>query len=143
MKDPTSELIQEVYDALSGNVTYGGNAVAVYDRVVEYEDLSYPHFIRIGEASMVEDGSKDKTITKGTLEIFIYTFFTGKNEGTKDIKNSLSNQVCQLVDQAFSLTNFTQILGRIAEIIDTDYELDPQGVMFGKLIMYEYNIQEI
>jgi len=142
MKDPTSELIQEVYDALSGNVTYSGNTVPVYDRVIEYEDLTLDYYIRLGEASMTEDGSKDKTITRGTLEVYVITFFTGKNEGTKDVKNSISNQIGQLIDQSFSLTNFTQILGRVSDITDLDYELDPQGIMFGKLITYEYIIQE-
>lgn len=142
MKDPSDELLDALYTALNGNVTYSGSAVPVYTRVVSWEDLTVERYIRVGEVRMDEDGPKDANITKGTVDIFVDTFFTGKDEGSKVPMNAISNSSTQLIDQIFTLVNFTQVLGRVESLEDFDYKLDPQGAVFRKLITYSFIIEE-
>jgi len=142
MKDPSDELIQALYDALSGNVSYGGSTIGVYTRVIEWDDLPSEEVIRIAEVRYDETGPKDATITSGTVDIYVDTYFTGKNEGSKKPMNAISNSVMGLIDQALDMTNFTMIRGRVAGAEGFDYELDPQGAVFRKLITFEYDIQE-
>ena len=143
MKDPSGELIDELYDALNGNITYLSVAVPVYTRVIEWGDRSVDRYIHMAEVKWVEMGAKDNNMCEGTVEIFVDTFFTGKNEGSKVPMNSISNSIMQLIDQSFTLTSFIQTLGRVESAEDFDYELDDQGVVFRKLIIYKFITEEV
>jgi hypothetical protein len=142
MKDPSDEILDALYTALNGNVSYSGTTVPVYTRVISWEDRPSDQYIRIGEVRMDEDGPKDAFISVGTIDIFIDTFFTGKDEGSKVPMNAISNSSTQLIDQTFTLVSFTQVIGRVESIEDFDYELDPQGAVFRKLITYSFTIEE-
>lgn len=142
MKDPSDEILDALYTALNTNVSYGGVDVPVYTRVISWEDRPSDQYIQISEVRMIENGPKDAKITEGTVDIFVDTFFTGKNAGTKDAMNSISNASTQLIDSTFSLSSFTQVLGRVESLEDFDYELDPQGAVFRKLITYSFIIEE-
>lgn len=143
MKDPSQELTDALYTAINGNVTYSSIATPVYTMVKEWEDRTCDQLIQLGEVRYNMDMSpKDGNISEGTVDIFVDTFFTGKNEGSKEPMNSIANQVGQLIDQALTLTSFTMVLGRVSEMEDFDYELDPQGVVFRKLITYSFIIEE-
>lgn len=143
MKDPSDELITAIYTALNTNVSYGGKTIGVYTRMIEYEDLGADQYIRIDEIRFSENGPKDANISEGSLDLYIETFFTGKNEGSKKPVNNISNQVTQLIDQALDMTNFTMIVGRVSELQDLTYDLDPQGVLISKLITFSFTIQEL
>jgi hypothetical protein len=142
MKDPSDVLITAIYEALNGNVSYDSVNTPVYTRIIAWEDRPADQFIQIGAVSFTEDGPKDSNITDGTVDIYVDTFFTGKNEGSKKPMNNITNQVTQLIDQVFTLSGFTQILGRIGDVEGFDYELDPQGAVFRKLITYQFIISE-
>jgi hypothetical protein len=142
MKDPSDELLDALYTALNTNVSYGGVDVPVYTRVISWEDRPSDQYIQISEVRMIENGPKDAKITEGTVDIFVDTFFTGKDEGSKVPMNSISNSSTLLIDTTFSLSSFTQVLGRVESLEDFDYELDPQGAVFRKLITYSFIIEE-
>lgn len=142
MKDPTNEIINALHDAISGNVSYGGSAVPVYTRVIEWSDLTVQRFIEIADAVLVEDGPKDAYISRGTVTIYVTTFFTGKNSGSWVPVNAIVNSVTQLIDTTYSLSNFTQTLGRIEGIEAFEYELDDGGAVFRKAITYQFIIEE-
>lgn len=142
MRDPSGDIVQAIYDAINGNVTYNSVTIPVYVVPVAWEDRTCDQYIRIAEVRFTEDGAKDLPVAKGSIDLYVTTFFTGKNEGSKVPMNSISNQVTQLIDQVFSLTNPSniQVSGRISDIEDLDYNLDPQGVVFEKLITHEFII---
>jgi len=142
MKDPSDELISALYTALNGNVTYGGAAVPVYVVPVEWDDLTVERYIRIAEVRWGDASPKDSNICDGTIDIYVDTFFTGKNAGSKKPMNSIANDASVLIHQTFSLTSFTQVLGRVESMEDFDYELDPQGLVFRKLITYQFITEE-
>lgn len=143
MKDPSDELIGALETALEGNVTYSAVAIPVYTMVKEWSERTCDQYIHLSEVRYTMDGSpKDGSISEGTVDIYVDTFFTGKNEGSKKPVNSIANQIGQLIDQSFSLSSFTMVLGRVSDMEDFDYELDPQGVVFRKLITYSFIIEE-
>lgn len=142
MKDPTNEIIKALFTALSGNVSYGGNTIPVYTKVIEWEDRTYDQYIEITEAALDEDGAKDVTISDGEVLVNVYDFFEGKAEGSWLRANSIASSITQLIDTTFSLTGFTQILGRVARIESPDYTLDDGGSVYQKIITYQFIIEE-
>ncbi len=144
MKDPSGELIAALYGALFPNVVYptSGPTVPVYTMPIEWEDRTIDQWIRIGEMRYDEVGPKDAKMTEGTVDIYVDTFFTGKSGGSKVPMNNIANQISLLIDQAFTLSSFTQTLGRVESMEDFDYELDPQGTVFRKLITYKFITEE-
>lgn len=143
MKDPSGELILALFDALDANVSYATIDTPVYTMPVEWGDRTADQYIRLAEVVWDETGPKDKKITEGTVDIYVDTFFTGKSSGTKVPMNSIANQVSQLIDQKFTLASFTMVVGRVESMEDLDYTLDPQGVVFEKLITYSFIIEEV
>lgn len=143
MKDPAHELILALYTALNGNVTYSATAIPIYSLPVSWEDRPADQYVRIGEVKYDMDGSpKDGNISEGTVEIWVETFFIGKDVGSKVPMNDIANTIGGLIDQSFTLTSFTQVLGRISGMEELDYELDPAGVVFQKLITYSFIIEQ-
>ena len=142
MKDPTNEIINALHDALSGNVTYGGNTIPVYTRVIEWDDRTHDQYIEITEPALDEDGAKDTYISDGTVQVNVFDFFEGKNEGSWLRANAISSSITQLIDQTFSLTGFTQVMGRVASIESPDYTLDDGGAVYQKIITYQFIIEE-
>ncbi len=145
MKDPSDVLLTALYAAINTNVTYDSVVVPVYTRVISWEDRPSDEFIQINEVRWGESGPKDAFICDGTVDIFVDTFFTGKDEGSKKPMNSISNQVTLLIgarNQTLTLSGFTQVQGRIESMEDFDYELDPQGAVFRKLITYKFIIEQ-
>lgn len=142
MKDPSHEILQALYDALNGNVSYNTQTIPVYTRIIEWEDRSGDQMIQLSEVTLEEDGAKDTYISKGTVDIYIDTFYEGKNEGSWIPVNAIANSLTQLIEGVQTLTNFTQVLGRVMSIESFDYELDPAGSVFRKLITYQFIIQE-
>lgn len=142
MKDPSDELISALYTALNANVTYGGNTIPVYVIPVEWGDQTVEQYIRIAEVRWGDLSPKDSNICDGTIDIYVDTYFTGKNEGSKKPMNSIANDASVLIHQTFTLASFTQIQGRVLDMEDFDYELDPQGTVFRKLITYQFITQE-
>jgi hypothetical protein len=143
MKDPSDELISALFTAINGNVSYGGNTIPVYTFPVEWEDRTFDQYIRIAEVRWGDASPKDSNICDGTIDILVDTFFTGKNEGSKKVMNSIANDMSVLIHQTFSLASFTQVQGRVMGMDDFDYELDPQGVVFRKLVTYQFITEEV
>ena len=142
MKDPTNEIVSALYDALSGNVSYSGNIIPVYTRVIEWGDRTEDQFIEIMGPVLDEDGPKDGYISDGEVPVNVYDFFEGKNEGSWVRANAIASSITQLIDTKFSLTGFTQILGRVSRIESPDYTLDDGGAVFQKIITYKFKIEE-
>lgn len=143
MKDPSHELLGALYTALNGNVTYNSITIPIYSMVESQEDLTADQYIQLGGVSYNMDMSpKDGNISEGTVDIYVDTFFIGKGIGSNVPKNNIANQVGQLIDQSFSLSSFTQVLGRVSGMEDFDHELDPAGTVFRKLITYSFIIEE-
>jgi len=143
MKDPSGELLTGLYGLLNGNVTYNSETIPVYTRVVEYEDLTAEHYIQIGQVSLDEDGPKDGYASRGQVEIYVDTFFTGRGEGSQVPMNNISSQVGQLLDVPLDLTSFEVVVGRVSNMDSFEYELDDQGTVFRKLITYSFLIEEL
>ena len=142
MKDPSHVILGALYTALNTNVSYGGSVIPVYTRIIEWEDRDVDQMIQLSEVRLDEDGPKDAYLSKGTVDIYIDTFFTGKNEGSWVPVNSISTSLTQLIDTTFSLSGFTQPLGRVESIEAFEYTLDEQGAVFRKLITYQFIIEE-
>jgi len=143
MKDPSDELIGALYTALNGNVTYDSTSIPIYTMVVSWEDRPADQYVQLGEVKYNMNMSpKDANISEGTVEIYVDTFFIGKNVGSKVPMNDIANTIGGLIDQAFTLTSFTMTLGRVEFMEEFDYELDPSGTVFRKLITYSFIIEE-
>jgi len=143
MKDPSDQLISALYTAMNANVTYASVDVPVYTKPVEWGDRPSDQYIRIGEVRWGEVGPKDGSVCDGSIDVLVDTFFTGKSEGSKKVMNNIANQVSQLIDQSFSLADFTQVMGRVSAMEDLDYDLDDQGTAFEKLITYSFITEEV
>jgi len=142
MKDPTNEIVKALHGALDGNVSYGGNTIPVYTRVIDWDSKTEDQYIEITDPVLDEDGPKDAYISDGDVLINVYDFFEGKNEGSWLRANAIASSITQLIDTTFSLTGFTQIIGRVTRIESPDYTLDDGGAVFQKIITYHFKIQE-
>jgi len=142
MNDPTNEIINALHDAMDGIVTYGSVAIPVYTRVIEWGDRTCDQFIQIAEVSLVEDGTKDAYTTRGSVNIYVDTFFSGKNKGSWIPANSIATAITGLIDTKFSLSGFTMVKGRVSNIESYDYDLDDGGAVFRKLIAYDFITHE-
>ena len=142
MKDPTNEIIAALHGALDGNVSYSGNTIPVYTRVIEWEDRDYDQYIEITEATLDEDGAKDVTISDGEVLVNVYDFFEGKNEGSWLRANAIATSITQLIDTTFSLSGFNHVMGRVSRIESPDYALDDGGAVFQKIITYQFITEE-
>ena len=135
-------IIAALHGALDGNVSYGGNTIPVYTRVIEWEDRDYDQYIEISGASLDEDGAKDTYVSYGEVTVNVFDFFEGKNEGSWIRANAICSSITQLIDQGFTLSGFTQVMGRVARIESPDYTLDDGGAVFQKIITYQFIIEE-
>ena len=142
MKDPSYELMGALYTALNTKVTYGSDTIPVNTMMVEWGERDGDYMIQPGDPSMSQNNSKDSNINEGTVEVYVDTFFSSKKQGTQVPVNAISSSVCQLIDQTLSLTNFTMILGKVDSVELMPYELDSQGVVFRKIIIYKFIIQQ-
>lgn len=142
MKDPTDVLITALHGALDGNVSYDGNTIPVYTRVIEWGDRTEDQFIQITDVTLDEDGPKDAFISEGDVQVYVDTFFEGKNAGSWTPAGAISTAITQLIDQIFTLAGFTQILGRVSRIESPDYTMDDGGAVFRKVITYQFIIEE-
>lgn len=143
MRDPTNDIIKALFDALDDQVYYDGAYVPVYTRVVSWDDLPQERYIQIVSAELDQDGPKDSHISRGTVEVSIFDFYIGKNAGGWSLINSFASSVTQRIDQKFTgYTYHTQVMGRVLSIDSPAYELDDGGVVYQKLITYEFIMQE-
>lgn len=142
MKDPSDSLLTKIYTALNGLVTYNAVTIPVYTVPVNDDDRTADHYIRIDTLRLIEDGAKDRFISEGTVDIYIYSFFTGRGIGSKLPVDTISSSVAQLLDTTFVMTGYNQIVGRVEAIESFDYELDPAGFVFTKLITYAFKIEQ-
>jgi len=148
MKDPTHVLVQALYNELNGNVSYSGSTIPVYTRIVEWDDLVnsstlFAAVIQLAGIRMTEIGPKDRYMVEGSGEIYVDTYFTGKDEGSQVPVNAISSSICQLIDKEMTLSGYSHTVGRIQDLELLEYDLDDGGAMFRKTITYQFIIEEL
>ena len=83
MSDYAVAVQTAVYDALNGNSSLTSSVSGIYDFVPE--STSFP-YVKVGDQTMVEDGTKDKKGSDFTL--MVHTF--SRYRGSKEIKEIMS-----------------------------------------------------
>ena len=124
MKDPTQEILKAYYNALNGNVAYGGADIYVGTKIPSDEK----NYIHIYVESLQDKGTGTQTIVEAIVTMDIVTRLD-LNSGNEVMINDITDQVLQIVSDAdnFTLTHFnclfSQLFGmeRNSENTDTDY----------------------
>ena len=83
MSDYSVAVQTAVYNALNGNSSLTSAVTGIYDFVPE--DTSFP-YVKVGDQTMVDDGTKDKKGSDFTL--MVHTF--SRYRGSKEIKEIMS-----------------------------------------------------
>ena len=83
MSDYSVAVQTAVYNALNGNSSLTSAVTGIYDFVPE--DTSFP-YVKVGDQTMVDDGTKDKKGSDFTL--IVHTF--SRYRGSKEIKEIMS-----------------------------------------------------
>ena len=83
MSDYAVAVQTSVYNALSGNSSLTSAVTGIYDFVPE--NTSFP-YVKVGDQTMVDDGTKDKKGSDFTL--IVHTF--SRYRGSKEIKEIMS-----------------------------------------------------
>jgi len=83
MTDYAVSVQTAVYNALTGNSSLTSSVTGIYDFVPE--NTSFP-YVKVGDQTMVDDGTKDKKGSDFTL--IVHTF--SRYRGSKEIKEIMS-----------------------------------------------------
>ena len=123
MSDYASELQQTVFNALDQSSTLQNLVTDVYDFVPE--STAFP-YVKIGEQTMVDDGTKDKKGSDFTIEVHTFSRYRGSVE----IKNIMSVVYDILHESSLSVSGADLINMRFefSDIIKENDGLTTHGV---------------
>jgi len=109
MNLPNKALQTAYYQALDGEISYGGSNVPVYDVVPE--DADYPYIVFISQ-NVVEEPTKDDFGTEIVFELDVVTGFGG-SFGGKSMAYDISDDVVEAIRTRtanyLSLSGFTMV----------------------------------
>lgn len=101
MKDVASTLRTKIKALLSGNVTYNGKAVRIFDHPPKDSEIPIVKgalyaYVQIGDISDTETPNDSDTFTHDTtMDVFVVVGFPGIGSG--EVTNGIVNQVLQLI----------------------------------------------
>jgi len=123
MSDYASALQQTVFTALDQSSTLQNLVTDVYDFVPE--STAFP-YVKIGEQTMVDDGTKDKKGSDFTLEVHTFSRYRGSVE----IKNIMSVVYDILHESSLSVSGASLVNMRFefSDIIKENDGLTTHGV---------------
>ena len=123
MSDYASELQQTVFNALDQSSTLQNLVTDVYDFVPE--STAFP-YVKIGEQTMVDDGTKDKKGSDFTIEVHTFSRYRGSVE----IKNIMSVVYDILHESSLSVSGASLVNMRFefSDIIKENDGLTTHGV---------------
>ena len=123
MSDYASALQQTVFTALDQSSTLQNLVTDVYDFVPE--STAFP-YVKIGEQTMVDDGTKDKKGSNFTLEVHTFSRYRGSVE----IKNIMSVVYDILHESSLSVSGASLVNMRFefSDIIKENDGLTTHGV---------------
>lgn len=123
MSNYASELQQTVFNALDQSSTLQNLVTDVYDFVPE--STAFP-YVKIGEQTMVDDGTKDKKGSDFTLEVHTFSRYRGSVE----IKNIMSVVYDILHESSLSVSGASLVNMRFefSDIIKENDGLTTHGV---------------
>ena len=124
MKDPTQEILKAYYNALNGNISYGGDGVFVGTKVPSDETM----YVFLYIESLQDKRTGTDYLTEAIVTMDIVTRLD-LNSGDEEIINDITDQVLYIVSDPSNLvfTNFScplvQLFGleRNNENTDTNY----------------------
>jgi len=105
MRDTKKILRHAVYNALSGNVTYDGNPIPVYDEKNDNE----PIYILLSNQQEFDDNTSDAFITRSTLDYEVVEQ-TGYSV-SKDAIDDINDQILTIIFPTPSTTGLTMPTG--------------------------------
>ena len=123
MSNYSSELQQTVFNALDQSSTLQNLVTDVYDFVPE--STAFP-YVKIGEQTMVDDGTKDKKGSDFTIEVHTFSRYRGSVE----IKNIMSVVYDILHESSLSVSGASLVNMRFefSDIIKENDGLTTHGV---------------
>ena len=123
MSDYASTLQQTVFNALDQSSTLQNLVTDVYDFVPE--STAFP-YVKIGEQTMVDDGTKDKKGSDFTIEVHTFSRYRGSVE----IKNIMSVVYDILHESSLSVSGASLVNMRFefSDIIKENDGLTTHGV---------------
>ena len=123
MSNYASELQQTVFNALDQSSTLQNLVTDVYDFVPE--STAFP-YVKIGEQTMVDDGTKDKKGSDFTIEVHTFSRYRGSVE----IKNIMSVVYDILHESSLSVSGASLVNMRFefSDIIKENDGLTSHGV---------------
>lgn len=146
MNDSGRALRKGVFTALDEAVTYGANAVPVFDQKVETVVLNKP-YILIANTSDADKSSKQKFVVETNLDIEIYQL--RKSTAKSEVLDNISDQILQIIlpapgiagftmDTPFHVTNCKLVSGNLNGLT----EIRPGEFLHGKRITIKNRITQ-
>ena len=141
MNLPNKALQTAYYQALNGNISFGGSNVPVYDIVPK--DADYPFIVFVSQ-NTIEDVTKDDFGTEIVFELDVVTGFEGSFGGKSqayDISNDVVEAIRTRTANYLSLSGFTMITTTLDSslILQEDYE---NYVLYINKLRFRHKIQE-
>lgn len=94
MKDPTGAIREWLYDALYANVSYNSVIVPVYSFAPK--DQAMPYILLAGQQMILNDSTKDSSITENLATIEVWTSFTG-NDASYVQANAIADDIVEIL----------------------------------------------
>jgi len=104
-KSPATQLQEQYYSLLNGNITYDGDTIPVYDVVPDNE--TYP-YIQLGDYTETDDSSKGDFGDECTFSISVVDRFQGRfgsDAGIYSVWNDIKD-IIRARPTAFDMTDF-------------------------------------
>lgn len=140
MKDPTDEILTGFYLALNGNLTYDEVNWPVYTIADEAQNYNY---VLLDDVFLVDDMTKDKWISEGTILIDIVGGAMGKRGTLKGV-NSICNQIMLLtVKKDLTLTNFAWVIKPYLDSVNIIKEDQETSIIIRKLLRLRFSVQQL
>tara|TARA_S200002703_G_C3731930_1_gene224966 strand:- start:182 stop:610 length:429 start_codon:yes stop_codon:yes gene_type:complete len=141
MNLPNKALQTAYYQALNGNISFGGSNVPIYDVVPDGDNYPY---ILLGSQNVIEDVSKDDFGTEIVMDIDVVTGFEGSFGGKSmayDISDDVVNAIRTRTANYLSLSGFTMITTTLDSslILQEDYE---NYVLYINKLRFRHKIQQ-
>ena len=141
MNLPNKALQTAYYQALNGNISYGGSNVPVYDIVPDGAD--YPYIVFVSQ-NTVEDVTKDDFGYEIVFELDVVTGFEGSFGGKSqgyDIAQDVINAIRTRTANYLSLDGYTMVTTTLDSsfVLQEDYET---FILYINKIRFRHKIQE-
>ena len=141
MNLPNKALQTAYYQALNGNISFGGSNVPIYDVVPDGDNYPY---ILLGSQNVIEDVSKDDFGTEIVMDIDVVTGFEGSFGGKSmayDISDDVVNAIRTRTANYLSLSGFTMVTTTLDSSIALQ-ELTETHVLYINKLRFRHKIQQ-